>query len=86
LRGLIQHLKEASRQILSGREPSTAFGASNFAGFVDALDVIENLLVTPLFAGVAVEETGVEGTAQFFQFGQISRQCKAGSHNGIGSD
>jgi hypothetical protein len=81
LRGLIQHLKEASRQILPGRETSTAFGASNFAGFVDALDVIENLLVTPLSAGIAVEETGVEDTDghQFFDSDRFRFSVKLGA-------
>src|SRR5262249_29122250 len=68
LHGLIRQLKDASAQILAGSETATTFGASNFVGFVDAMDVIENLLVTPLFGGVATEATEVENTAghQFF--------------------
>jgi uncharacterized membrane protein YccC len=60
LRELIQHLKQMSAQILAASETSKASGGSNFAGFVDALEVIENLLVPPLFGSVAIEVTGVE--------------------------
>jgi uncharacterized membrane protein YccC len=78
---LIEDLKEASGQTLPGRETSTAFGASNFAGFVDALDVIENLLVTPLFGGVAVEETEGEDTGghHFFDAGRFRFSVKLGA-------
>jgi len=58
LRGLIQDLKEVSRQILPGQDTSTDFGPSNFAGFVDALDGIENLLVTPLSLGPLLRKPG----------------------------
>jgi uncharacterized membrane protein YccC len=80
LRGLIQQLKEASVQILAGRETATTFGASNFAGFVDALDVIENLLVTPLFRAVATEAAEVENTAghQFFDSDRFRFSVKLG--------
>ena len=86
LRGLIQDLKEASRQILPGRETSTAFGASNFAGFVDALDVIESLLVTPLFGGVATEEAGREDTAghQSFDADRFRFSVKFGATMALG--
>jgi hypothetical protein len=81
LRELIQYLKEASRQILAGPQTSTAFGAASFAGFVDALDVIENLLVTPLFGGIAGEETGVEDTAghRFFDSDRFRFSVKLGT-------
>ena len=80
LRELIEQLKDASAQILAGRETATTFGASNFAGFVDALDVIENLLVTPLFGGVATEATEVENTAghQFFDSDRFRFSVKLG--------
>ena len=80
LRGLIQDLKEVSRQILPGQDTSTDFGPSNFAGFVDALDGIENLLVTPLFAGIALEEAGGEDTGgqQFFNSDRFRFSVKFG--------
>jgi uncharacterized membrane protein YccC len=81
LRGLIKYLKDASAQILAGRESATTSGASNFAGFVNALDVIENLLVTPLFRGVATEATEVEKTArdQFFDSSRFRFSVKLGA-------
>jgi uncharacterized membrane protein YccC len=80
LRGLIQHLKDASAQILAGRATATALEASNFAGFVDALDVIENLLVPPPFGGAAVEAPGEENTAghQFFDSDRFRFSVKLG--------
>jgi hypothetical protein len=85
LRELIQHLKEASRQILPGRE-GAGFEASNFAGFVDALEVIENLLVTPLFGGIAVEETGAEDPAghQSFDSDRFRFSVKFGATMALG--
>jgi Fusaric acid resistance protein family len=81
LRGLIEHLKDASAQILTGRETATAGGASNFAGFVDALDVIENLLATPLFGRVASEATGEEKTVghEFFNSDRFRFSVKLGA-------
>ncbi|MBV8135414.1 MAG: FUSC family protein [Deltaproteobacteria bacterium] len=85
LRELIQDLREASGQGLPSRETSTAFEASNFAGFVDALDLIENLL-TPVFGRVAVEETGGEDTAgqQFFDADRFRFSVKLGATMALG--
>ena len=81
LRGLIQDLRNASAQTLTRRETATAVEASNFAGFVDALEVIENLLVTPLFRGVAIEATGGEKTAgqEFFNADRFRFSVKLGA-------
>jgi Fusaric acid resistance protein family len=81
LRGLIRQLKDASAQILTGRETATAGGASNFAGFVDALDVIENLLATPLFGRVASEATGEETAVghEFFNSDRFRFSVKLGA-------
>src|SRR5262249_20972117 len=80
LRGAIQQLKDESAQIPAGRETSTTSGSSNFAGFVDALDVIENLLVTPPFGGVATETAELENSAghQFFDSDRFRFSVKLG--------
>ena len=86
LRGLIQDLKEARRQILPARESSMAVGVSNFTGFVDALDVIENLLVGSLFGRVAIEAPGVENTAghQFYDSDRFRFSVKLGTTMALG--
>jgi hypothetical protein len=81
LRGLVRQLKDASAQILRGRETATADGASNFAGFVDALEVIENLLATPLFGSVASKATAEEKTVghEFFNSDRFRFSVKLGA-------
>jgi hypothetical protein len=65
---MIQHLKEMSVHILATGEAPMPFGASNFAGFVRALEAIEALLEPPLFGRVAIEATGVENVSEPHQF------------------
>jgi hypothetical protein len=81
LRGLVRQLKDASAQILRDRETATADGASNFAGFVDALEVIENLLATPLFGSVASKATAEEKTVghEFFNSDRFRFSVKLGA-------